>query len=381
MARDLLAIGLRLPQSTLSAGLRRLSRLFEPLEAAIARYQSEQAVAQADETSWPVQYIAGADSNKDPPPRGSKKPKYWLWICLAANTVRMRILPTRGADSAAELLDGLGRHGPVILMCDRYSAYKAFARLCPDQVILVFCWAHVRRDWVRIGAGHPELEAWADEWVDRIGQLFKLDAERRELWDPARAMDAQSPEFDAIQAKLETGLEELFESAQEEGEQLTVERQRLEGERRLDGAELARVDAKGRALGSLLKHQPGLRRFASDPRIPMDNNASERALRGPVIARLTSFGSGGPDGARAAGLLFGVLATMRLAGLNLYAFVLDWLGACARHGGQAPQDLDPWLPWRMSESRRQELSQPPARWWPQPAGAAVPADPALPKAA
>ena len=112
-----------------------------------------------------------------------------------------------------------------------------------------------------------------------------------------------------------------------------------------------------------------------------DNNASERALRGPVIARLTSFGSGGPDGARAAGLLFGVLATMRLAGLNLYAFVLDWLGACARHGGQAPQDLAPWLPWRMSESRRQELSQPPARWWPQPAGAAVPADPALPKAA
>ena len=86
-------------------------------------------------------------------------------------------------------------------------------------------------------------------------------------------------------------------------------------------------------------------------------------MRGPVIARLTSFGS---DGARAAGLLFGVLSTMRLAGLNLYAFVLDRLGACARNGGQAPQDLDPWLPWRMSESRPQELSQPPARWWPQP---------------
>ena len=32
-------------KSTLSAGLRRLSRLLEPLEAAIARYQSEQAVA------------------------------------------------------------------------------------------------------------------------------------------------------------------------------------------------------------------------------------------------------------------------------------------------------------------------------------------------
>ena len=66
------------------------------------------------------------------------------------------------------------------------------------------------------------------------------------------------------------------------------------------------------------------------------HNAAERTLRGPVIASPTSFGSGGPDGARAAGLLFGVLATMRLAGVNLYAFVLDWLGACARNGGQAP---------------------------------------------
>ena len=149
MARDLLAIGMHVPKSTLSGGLRRLSRLFQPLEA--------------DETSRLVQYIAGADSNKDPPPRGSKKPKYWLWICLAASTVRMRILPTRGAESAADLLDGLGRNGPVILMCDRYSTYKVFARLLPDKVILVSCWAHVRRDWVRIVAGHPALKAWVWE--------------------------------------------------------------------------------------------------------------------------------------------------------------------------------------------------------------------------
>ena len=110
----------------------------------------------------------------------------------------------------------------------------------------------------------------------------------------------------------------------------------------MDGAELARVDAKGRALGSLLKHEAGLRPFAADLRIPIDNNASERALRGPVIARLTSFGSGGPDGARAAGLLFGVLATVRMAGLNLYAFVLDWLGACARNGQVRPRRT--WTP-------------------------------------
>ena len=82
-------------------------------------------------------------------------------------------------------------------------------------------------------------------------------------------------------------------------------------------------------------------------------------MRGPVIARCTSFGSGGPDGARAAGLQFGVLATVRQAGMNPYAWIMDWLAACARHGGQAPPRLDPWLPWRMSEQRRAQLSRAP----------------------
>ena len=125
------------------------------------------------------------------------------------------------------------------------------------------------------------------------------------------------------------------------------------------GAELARVDAQGRALGALLSHRESLSRFVADPRIPLDNNLSERVLRGPVIARYTSFGSGGPDGARAAGRLFGVLATVRLAGLNPYTWMLDWLAACARHGNQAPQQLDPWLPWHLSEQRREQLSKAP----------------------
>ena len=88
----------------------------------------------------------------------------------------------------------------------------------------------------------------------------------------------------------------------------------------------------------------------------MDSHAAERTLRRHVIRRKLSFASGGPDGPRDAKLLFGVLATGRMAGPNPYAFVLDWLGACFRNGGQVPQDLDPWLPRRMSEPRRHAFS-------------------------
>lgn len=367
VARDLAALGLRVPHSTLSTGLRRLAHLFEPLDAAIGAYQQQQPVAQADETSWPVQWLARSeDGNKDPPPRGRQKPKFWLWACLAGHTVRMRILPTRGLDSARQLLDSLvGKNGLTVLVCDCYSTYKAFAKRCPNGVVLSHCWAHIRRNFVRVGTGHPELEAWAQEWVERIGGLFRLHRQRLQQWDRQQPLERQSGEFAALQQELQARVEGLFERARDEGRERRIDwillDQAGQGCSR-HGAELARVDAQGRALGALLSHRESLSRFVGDPRIPLDNNASERVLRGPVIARYTSFGSGGPDGARAAGLLFGVLATVRLAGLNPYAWMLDWLAACARQGNQAPQQLDPWLPWRMSEPRREQLRKAPVDW-------------------
>ena len=72
----------------------------------------------------------------------------------------------------------------------------------------------------------------------------------------------------------------------------------------------------------------------------------------------TCFGSGSPDGVRVAGLMFGVFAALRLAGLNPYTWVLDYLGACADTRGQPPERLDPWLPWRMDEDRKRELRGP-----------------------
>ena len=38
-------------------------------------------------------------------------------------------------------------------MVDRYSAYKAMAQVKLGDVVLVFCWSHVRRDFVKVGKG------------------------------------------------------------------------------------------------------------------------------------------------------------------------------------------------------------------------------------
>ncbi len=41
----------------------------------------------------------------------------------------------------------------------------------------------------------------------------------------------------------------------------------------------------------MLKHWKGLTLFLKDPRIPLDNNAAERILRGPVVGRKNFYGN------------------------------------------------------------------------------------------
>ena len=99
--------------------------------------------------------------------------------------------------------------------------------------------------------------------------------------------------------------------------------------------------------------------FAGDPRVPMDSNAAERALRGPVIGRLTSFGSGTEDGPEATALYDSVHATLRERGVNPNAWTRDFIEACARNGRAAPENLDPWLPRRMDPERLHALRRAP----------------------
>ena len=53
-------------------------------------------------------------------------------------------------------------------------------------------------------------------------------------------------------------------------------------------------------------------------------------------------------------------SAQRLAELNSYTWMLDYLDACADNRGGPPERLDPWLPWLMDEDRKQERRGPPS---------------------
>jgi len=109
-------------------------------------------------------------------------------------------------------------------------------------------------------------------------------------------------------------------------------------------------------LSSLQDHWSGLTRFLDDPRIPLDNNASERRARGPAVARKNYYGSGALWSGRLAAMLFSLFATLDLAGINLRTWLTWFLQSCAADGGRVPLDTDRFLPWNMSSEQRRAMA-------------------------
>jgi transposase len=311
-------LGLDVAAGTVAGGLERLEPLFQPLYDALLRRNAAAAFAQADETRWMV-FVAR---------EGKTGYRWWLWVFLGEDTVVFRLDPTRSHD----VPEGHFPAGAdLVLMVDRYSAYKAMAQVKLGDVVLVFCWAHVRRDFVKVGKGWPDHKGWALAWLRRIRELYRHDRDRR-------GAKAGSAEYTTADADLRQTVAAMQARAD------------------VELADPKRPTPCHEVLTSLEEHWSGLTRFLDDPRIPLDNNASERRARGPAVARKNYYGSGALWSGRLAAMLFSLIATLGLAKINIRIWLTWFLQSCADNGGQVPFDIHPFLPWNMSSEQRREMA-------------------------
>jgi transposase len=304
--------------------------LFEPLMPVLYERQMTEKLFHGDETRWEVfEEVEGKTGHR-----------WYLWVMQSASVLYYRMAPGRGADVPKGHFSKLRKDLlEVVLVCDRYSAYKSLAKGC-DELILAYCWAHVRRDFLKAARSWPELESWMFTWVEDIRELYRLNTARLKEWDKQLPLDHQSSAFAERQRNLETKLNEMQECC----------------EAHLQEPELHL--AKQKVLSSLHNHWDGLTVFVTHPEVAMDNTTAERILRNPVVGRKNYYGSGSVWSAHLAAMMFSVLQTMLLWGLNPHHWLSAFLQACAESGGRSPADLSPFVPWQMSAERREELSQP-----------------------
>ena len=116
--------------------------------------------------------------------------------------------------------------------------------------------------------------------------------------------------------------------------------------------------AKHKVLNSLHNHWDGLTVFVERPEVALDNTTAERVLRTPVVGRKNYYGSGSVWRAHLAAMMFSVLQTVLLWGLNPHHWLTRLLTSLCRPWRQVPPDLSAFLPWQMTPERREELARP-----------------------
>jgi len=312
LLQDLADHGLNMSPGTLAGGLQALVPLFEPLNQALLGKLRSEAHWHADETRWAVFVTM----------EGKVGHRWYLWVFHSRSVVHYVLDRSRSTKVVQGELAGVDSG---IISCDRYSAYKRFARLNPG-VLLAFCWAHARRDHLELANSYPHLAPWAMARVDAIGELYHLNGLRLQAQDG-------SAERAARHAALQQAV------------------QRMSDERDVALADplLARPAVK--VLQSMKNHWSGLTVFVDHPWVPMDNNTVERDARLAVVGRKSFYGSGSEWSGQLAATMYSLLMTVKLWKINARAWLSAYLQACADSGNQAPQDINAFLPWVMDEAR------------------------------
>jgi transposase len=102
----------------------------------------------------------------------------------------------------------------------------------------------------------------------------------------------------------------------------------------------------------VLPARSGLRsartRFLDDGRICLSNNASERALRGVALGRRAWLFAGSDRGGERAAVIYSLIVTAKLNGIDPQAWLADVLRRIADHPASRLDELLPWH-WKRPE--------------------------------
>ena len=280
------------------------------------------------------------------PREGDGPARWWLWVFIGPDTTCFVMDPTRagtvlarhaGIDQETGQLAGDGPRR-LVISSDFYSVYSSAGKKA-DGLVNLFCWAHIRRYFVRAGDANPaQLRYWTQAWLERIKNLYAAHEEVMAAWNAAAAV-----RLDDAYAAWDEALAAIDKARQKQ----------------MAAPGLAEPAKK--ALATLDREWDGLIAHRQYPMISLDNNAAERALRRPVLTRKNANGSRNEDAAKLAARIWTVTATAEMAGLNVLTYLTAYLDACGRNDGKPPAgpDLDRFLPWNANPGDLRTWAQPP----------------------
>jgi len=301
----LVQAGIRLSRSTLTQWVQRAADLWEPIYYALLSSILQSWLLVMDET--PLK--AGRREQ-------GKLHTGYLWPIYGDQDEVA--FPFSASRAQTVVREALGNFCGVLLT-DGYSVYERFTQqttaICHAQ-----CWSHTRRQFEKAQGAEPHLVSAA---LDQIGKLYKEEAK-------IRALGLEGVAKLAHRGASSTPLVEAFFAWLKQTMVTEV---------------LLPTNPFGQAARYALEREAGLKVFLANPEVPLDTNHLEREIRPVALGRKNWLFCWTEVGARQVGILYSVLASWRLQGVDPYVYLVDVLQRIDTHPALEVHLLTPRL-WK-----------------------------------
>ena len=322
VSRDFKTNGLNLSKQTMSNWTVWSSeRFFQPVYDLMKKCQLKAHVNQCDET--PLEVI------HDGRPAGSKS---YMWVHLTGELspvpkiIVYEYQKTRHSSHPKEYYKGF--HG--VLMTDGLEQYHKLARE-QEGLVNANCMAHARRHFANavkaMGKGNQEAvrSSVAYKALVRIGAIYDLEGSLKNLSPDERLKERQTSIRPLVEEYF-AWIKEIIAS----------------------GKVLPKTET-GKGLQYSINQEDYLKVFLTDGEVPIDDSASERALRNFTIGRKNWMTINTVRGAQASAVIYSITETARANSLNVYYYIkhlLTELPQLVGENGNTEQSmLEPLMPW------------------------------------
>jgi hypothetical protein len=268
----------------------------------------ESFLIQADETTLKVQN----DMVKEKCDLG------YMWPFIGDGKLAVfEFRDSRVREGPTDFLSGfIGRY----LMSDGYAGYNQVIE--KNNLLHLMCWAHARRKFFE----QKDLEPpFVDQVLGLIKELYMVERDALEMKPKERKnirMDKSAPVLEKIKMLLSERSKTMLPK-----------------------------NPLSEAINYTLNHWQQLTAYLQDGRLPIDNNLVENSIRPVAIGRKNWLFAGSPEGAQRMALIYSLVTTCKLNGINPYEYFVDILSKVASYPATKIAGLTP-LNWKMNKNQK-----------------------------
>jgi len=290
--------GVDINRSTMCDWVRDCAELLSPIVRHMKQIILQSKIINTDDTSVPI-----LDSSRTQTRKG------YLWAYIGdRRTAVFDYTPTHSRDGPMAFLGDYGGY----VQADAYKGYDAFFE--NGDASEVGCWAHTRRKFYDARTTDSRR---AHEMLALIGELYDVEREAKQNELAASAIkelrqQRSKPILDQICPHLEDWSIALLPKS-----------------------------PIGQAVGYARGQWKALNRYIDDGDLAIDNNLSERVLRIVAIGRKNWMFAGSDAGAERAAVIYSLIASCKLCGIDPFAYLRDVLDRVSTHPASRIAELTP----------------------------------------